>query len=89
VSASDDAAVPEEHPVPKTTPAARPKPTHAAAKSTHATAKPAHALNKSSHRHKSAAKSPASEVKRDHKGSTEPAAAKSPRKGTGDSDEGD
>jgi peptidoglycan DL-endopeptidase CwlS len=89
VSASDDAVDREEQPAPKTTPAARPKPTHAAAKPTHAAAKPAHAANKSSRRHKSAAKNPASEVKRDHKGSTEPAAAKSPRKGTGDTDEGD
>jgi LysM repeat protein len=87
VSASDDAADREEQPVPKTTPAARPKQNHAAAKPTHA--KPAHAVNKSAHRHKSTAKSPASELKHDHKSSTEPAAAKSPRKGAGDSDEGD
>jgi LysM repeat protein len=87
VSASDDAADREEQPVPKTTPAARSKQNHAAAKPTHA--KPAPAANKSARRHKSSAKSPASEPKRDHKSSAEPAAAKSPRKGTGDSDEGD
>ena len=89
VSTNDDGAEREEQPAPRTAPASRPKPSHASAKTTHAPIKPTHAASKNSRRHKSAHKSPASEPKRDHKGSTEPAAAKSPRKGSGDSDEGD
>ncbi len=88
-STSADRADREEQPAPKTTPASRPKPSHASAKTTHAPVKPAHAASKSSNRHKSAQKGAASEPKRDHKGSTEPAAAKSSRKDSGDSDEGD
>jgi LysM repeat protein len=88
-SSADEAAEREEAPATKTAPAARRKQNHAGAKPTHATPKPAHVASKSSHRHKSAPKSSASEAKRDRKGSAEPSATKSPRKGASDSDEGD
>jgi LysM repeat protein len=81
VSTSDDGADRDE---PKTSPASRAKTSHASPKTTHAPPKPTHAASKNSHRQKSP---PKSEAKRDHKGSTEPAAAKSARKD--DSDEGD
>ncbi len=83
VSTNEDGADREDQPAPKTS---RAKPSHGSPKTTHAPPKPSHAATKSSHRSKSPQKS---EAKRDHKGSAEPAAHKSPRKESGDSDEGD